>query len=696
MIEKFSSANDMEDIVLFEAQFAELYSEYNTNFENAMKHFSNMIEKVERRIIDWVRIKEWNDDYEQVHPQKWVKYLSQQIDQWIQPRWQYGWQFCANRLQIIQKELECTFLDYGYGPCYKGDLASDVPKTETEAESEAESENQAERNRVLDINRTAQPELERESSLPQAIISDLVLANPHRILTEESSEEETETPEGEEEEEGPPPEDWKTPITKSQDETDAAAALLAIEEAAMDATKKIMNDFTATDGMLDTLKTNYADSDWVPSEDDSYKYFPAGVSREDIATEIDTIIKDRAEFKDMTDKYRAWKQHSRIDRDWKNVVNDIARVQAATIAATYTSATVTIDGAQVPVDFHKGSTYNEQMQEHYMVNTGSSLRDRTNCFMQSNQAIVLNESVWIGDTSESFGGAEIANTLFFDIVNRASGAKNRQNFMNRDYRYIGVACSVFTDFALASLTGKKVCVFVFIGSTGHIKLENKKEKRHCYSKVLAEVNRGFKRNDVNKIPQFVSDSDRLCKATQYGKIVDKGYLHTVKLKENDPGFVGQDWTEFSEAYKTKVDAWRTQEYPTTLSVVQKVQHIMNVFALMRNGLDVHTCRRKIELMEYYVKHNHFNGVYQDARLNGFLLNIFDFNKKFDKDTASKLLTATNTEVNSNLKILVDYKFFFKECSKDEQFLDDVPDHDCQTILQNPPQIQEGHSYDGRL
>jgi hypothetical protein len=693
MVNKFSTANDMEDMTLVEAQFADLYSEYNGNFENAMKHFTNMIEKVERRLIKWTRIKDWSDDFEQVHPQKWVKWLIQEIDNWIQPRWHYGWQFCVNRLMTIQKELECTFLDYGYGPCYNGDLASDIPKEENNNQSPPSND------RLLSIKQTDQPELERVDPLPKAIISDKVFESPHRLLADENQNRSLGGAPPPEPEEEPVPEDWTTEIEKSDAEKAAASTLATIESDAMKRVKKIMNDFTNTNTYMDTLFTNYSNPDWDPSTDDSYKAFPAGVARDAISTEISAMIEDRKEFKRVHDLYKSWKRQHRIDRDWDGVVEDIAKIQAATIAATYNETMTNADNVEVPVDLHIGSTYNTQMEEHFMVNTGSTLRASNTSFLESNKAIELSESVWIGDVSEGFGGEEIANTLFFDIANKDTGLTNRQNFMNRNFRYIGVACSQFTEYVQEKYRGKKVCVFVFVGGEGAIWRLNKKQKRHCYSKVVAEVTRGFQRNDVNKIPQFISDSDRLCKQMQYGKIVDKGYAHTIKLNNADPGFVGQDWSQFSAGYQTKLDGWRTQEYPTTLSVIQKVQHIMNVFSLMRTGLNIAQCRRRIEVFEYYVKHNHFNGTYQDERLNGFLMNIFDFNKPFNKDTTPRLLSAydnISNEVDKNFKILVDYKFIFKECEKDEHFLDDVPDAECQIFLQNPPQIEEGHSYDGRL
>ena len=696
MLEKFSSATDMEDIDLFEAQFADLYSEYNTRFESSMKAFSNIIEKVERRLVNWLRIKKWDDDTEQVHPQKWVKWLSQQIDDWIVPRWQYGWQFCVNRLLTIQKELECTFLDLGYGPCYDGDLASDITSTV----------NATNNTRLLnEVNMIEQPELHRAIALPEPIISDIVLEYPHRILNldimlesphrklTESNSNNTNSTEPEE-----PVEDWTTPIEKSDAETEAANALQTIENDAMTWTKKLMNeDFTAIDEWLGLLNTNYTDTAYDPATSpENELLFPSTLAQADIATELTKIIEERAEFRDEHEKMKSWNQNHRIDLDWNFIVNDIARIQAATIAGTYTNSTIMVNNTSVNIDLHRGSTYNTQMEEHYMNNTGSTLKDRMDCFLQSRSEIEVSESIWIGDTNESFGGEQIAKTLFLDVSNKDTGVQNRQNFMNRDFRWIGVSCSIMTDFALESLRGKKVCVFVFVGGVGGITRMKNDRKRHCTDSVVTEVKRGFKRNDVNTLPQITSNPDRLSKAMLYEKIVDKGYIHTIALNSTDPGFIGQDWTVFSAEFQTKLDGWRTQEYPVTLSVIQKVQHIMNVFTQMRTGLDVNHCQEQLKTYEYYVKHNHFNGVFQDARLNGFLMNIFDFNKPFVPETAPPILTASELSVDSNLKILVDYKFYFKECQKDEHFLADVPDTDCQIFLQNPPQIEEGHSYDGRL
>lgn len=91
-------------------------------FQDNMLKFSNIIEKAERRYADWLRATPFDSEDERVHPQKWIKFLGEKIDDWVSHRWQYGWQFCSNKLVAIMREVECTFRDYGYGPCYDSDL----------------------------------------------------------------------------------------------------------------------------------------------------------------------------------------------------------------------------------------------------------------------------------------------------------------------------------------------------------------------------------------------------------------------------------------------------------------------------------------------------------------------------------------------------------------------------------------------
>jgi len=129
LLHKYENSLDKEDSDRYLNQLSYLFEEHNQMFQDNMPKFSNIIEKVERRLSDWMRNNEFDSEDERVHPQKWIKFLSDTIDDFVMKRWQWGWEYCSNRLVTIIKEIECTFRDYGYGPCYKSDLATKKAKS---------------------------------------------------------------------------------------------------------------------------------------------------------------------------------------------------------------------------------------------------------------------------------------------------------------------------------------------------------------------------------------------------------------------------------------------------------------------------------------------------------------------------------------------------------------------------------------
>lgn len=112
---------------------------------------------------------------------------------------------------------------------------------------------------------------------------------------------------------------------------------------------------------------------------------------------------------------------------------------------------------------------------------------------------------------------------------------------------------------------------------------------------------------------------------------------------------------------------------------------------MKTGLDKRHCLTQIQQIEYYIKHQHINGVYDNDKLNLFANRLYDLaHIPFDEKTTPGIFTAFQGDVENNIKIVVEHKFNFVWCQNDPNIRSD-----CDFILNNPPVLEKEFEYPGR-